>query len=54
MNITETAIGFENAKQRAAYWLTRWTEDRRNERFLLRHVRALRACERLRILLKRP
>jgi len=46
-HITKTAIEFEEARQSAAYWLTRWTAERHNERFLMRHVRALRACKRL-------
>lgn len=46
-HITQTAIALEDARQRADYWLTRWTADRYNERFLIRHVRALRTCDRL-------
>lgn len=47
MSITETALALEDARQRAAYWLCQWTANRRNDRFLLRYVRALRACDRL-------
>lgn len=47
MNIVETAIALEEAKQRAEYWLCQWCTHRHNERFLIRYVRALRQCERL-------
>jgi hypothetical protein len=47
MNLIEPAIALEDAKQRAEYWLVRWTADRGNQRFLFRYVCALRACDRL-------
>lgn len=46
-SIIEIALALESARQSAEYWLNRWSESRRNPRFLARYIRSLRACDRL-------
>lgn len=56
MSLIEVAAQFEAAKQRAEYWHCRWKDEgqRKNDRFMIRWIRALRICERLDKQLRKP